>query len=162
MDVNQLETLAQEYFDLEKYLDAKPLYEELVRRVPNWEHGRGSYELGLCYEKLGMFPEALEQFQHTNKIQPYNSFFLYKLAKAELTYGDLNSALARHIDLYILLQVEAPGPFANEVSRTIEELALQLNETREMIDLALHRSRANSAGFLNYYNKDGTIADQEP
>lgn len=141
IDPDELERLAHEHFDKGEYLPAKACYEKLVQLVPLWEDGNAVYELGLCYEKLGLHSEALKQFYQAYEIRPYDSFFLYKVAEAEVAYGNLHEALARNIELLALLLLESPGAFSEKVFFTEKKLAGQLEISSDKLEYEVSEAK---------------------
>src|SRR5580692_7438174 len=55
-------------FELEQYDDAVKTYERLLEAVPR--HPTASFNLGICYEKLGRWNEATTAFQNALGIDP--------------------------------------------------------------------------------------------
>src|SRR5580704_13335181 len=55
-------------FELEQYDDAVKTYERLLEAVPR--HPTASFNLGICYEKLGRWNEATTSFQNALTIDP--------------------------------------------------------------------------------------------
>jgi len=55
-------------FELEQYDDAVKTYERLLEATPR--HPTASFNLGICYEKLGRWNEATTAFQNALTVDP--------------------------------------------------------------------------------------------
>lgn len=105
LDLIDLENKARNLADQGKLNESKEVYLELLSRVPNWEHGLGDYELGLVYEELGEYEDALKSYKTAIERQrrPHDQMFWQALVMLLFKLDDLEpcfDAICSVIQMY--------------------------------------------------------------
>ena len=110
--------LANLYFDAERYDDAIKWYSEAVKLLPN--DVNVSTDLGVCYYYTNQPDKALEQFDHSLKLDP-------KHAKTLLNVGIVKAFGKQDLDgayqaWQQVLQIAPDGPEAQAARRALDSL----------------------------------------
>jgi tetratricopeptide (TPR) repeat protein len=83
MMTDKLRDIERDAFDAQRqgdYAKAIELWSRLLERQGNWEHGYARYNLAGCYERLGRFDEAEQQYVEAVRIEPNDKLFSQALA----------------------------------------------------------------------------------
>lgn len=67
---------------------AIPLFEEILKESPSWEHGRGFYNLAGCYEDIGELNRAEENYLNALRVQPMYHVFIGGYASFLYLFGE--------------------------------------------------------------------------
>lgn len=72
---------------------------ELLDLQPDWEHGRGWYDLAGWYEDVGDIEKARQAYQQALTYSPHDSIFAGGYASFEYLHGDPQQAVELHLNL---------------------------------------------------------------
>lgn len=82
----------------------KKLYNKLKKKEERKQRGEVAYKMGLCYEKLNMFPQASASFQNAARYEfDEDSMLTFRLAKSQHAEGKYTAAIKSyqsHLELY--------------------------------------------------------------
>jgi tetratricopeptide (TPR) repeat protein len=111
----ELDRKALSFREEGKLKEAAELFSAIVREQPDWEHGVGFYDLGICYEDLGQLEKAEEAYRSALRYQPANRDFLGGYASFLYLHGDPEKAFRAHLEL---LEIERINKDNEEMERT--------------------------------------------
>jgi cytochrome c-type biogenesis protein CcmH/NrfG len=79
--------LANAYYDVRKFSEAAPIYEEVLKLAP--DNTDVMVDLGICYRNMERYDDALDQFDHALKVDPdkkqalFNKVVVYYFDKGD-------------------------------------------------------------------------------
>ena len=87
----------RDQFDAGKYREAVASFKQAIAASPDWPIPH--YALGVAYETLGQYTEAIESYQKTISFKPYFVFTIlayYNMANALAALGQYEAAIAAY------------------------------------------------------------------
>jgi cytochrome c-type biogenesis protein CcmH/NrfG len=79
--------LANAYYDVQKFAEAAPLYEEVLKLTP--DNADVMVDLGVCYRNMGRYDDAVAMFERALKVEPdkkqalFNEVVVYQFDKGD-------------------------------------------------------------------------------
>jgi Flp pilus assembly protein TadD len=108
---------------------AAPLFEQLVREQPDWEHGEGFCSLAGCYEDMGRIEEARIAYSEALKQEPLNPCYLGNYASFLYLHGNPEEAYEAH--LHLIRAASDKKTMVKELLPVMSELAGKLGISEE-------------------------------
>jgi tetratricopeptide (TPR) repeat protein len=115
----ELEQKALSLQNAGKFKEAADLFAEIVKELPDWEHGRGFYCLANNYEDSGQLEKAEQAYKSALRYQPAYEIFLGGYASFLYLHGDPERAFNAHLEL---LEVERIEKHDDAMERTTNAL----------------------------------------
>jgi tetratricopeptide (TPR) repeat protein len=99
MDLEKTYSLAMKLRRSGQISEAIEQLEFVLRAHPHFEHGFANYDLAGCYEDIGQYVKAEQQYREALSINPDDPMFVGGLASFTFLYGDPKESLDLHLKL---------------------------------------------------------------
>jgi Flp pilus assembly protein TadD len=127
--LRELDSRARDATLAGRWHEAVALYEALLEKQPNWEHGYGHLHLADCYEHVGQLDGARATYKAGLRLSPNDPILLGNYASFLYLHGDPEEAFVAHLNL---LSVESDGQ-AQVTMEALNSLGQKLGLTQEVI-----------------------------
>jgi len=136
-EIDELMAIEQRAIQLQthgQYLDAIPLWEELVAAAPKWDHGSAWHSLAACCEDAGEFQEAEVAYLRAIEIEPSNWIYIGGYASFLYLHGEANEAFEQHLRLIRTKLADGVADAQNRFQPVLDELGRRLGLNQPELD----------------------------
>lgn len=102
------------------------LYEKIVAKQPDWEHGQAFYDLAGCYEEIGDSGKAEENYHRPLDIQPTYYIFLSGYASFLSRFREPEKAFNAYLELLKVETETVPLSWTSENEQMVDDIKANL------------------------------------